>query len=84
MKKRITAVCVLAAVATFLFAACGDSEDGKITTTTQQQTTTVKNTTSTTANRTDNSSGEGMLDKASEKLSEGMTELKSDVSRMMR
>lgn len=83
MKKRITAVCVLAAVAAFLFAACGNSEDGKITTTTQQ-TTTAKDTTSTTANRTDATSGEGMLDKASEKLSEGMTELKSDVSRMMR
>ena len=83
MKKRITAVCVLAAVAAFLFAACGNSEDGKITTTTQQQTTTAKDTTST-KNRTDGTSDEGMLDKASEKLSEGMTELKSDVSRMMR
>ena len=83
MKKRITAVCVLAAVAAFLFAACGKSEDGKITTTTQQTTTTKEATSATTANRTDSSS-EGMLDKASEKLSEGMTELKSDVSRMMR
>lgn len=80
MKKRITAVCVLAAVAAFLFAACGKTEDGKITTTTQQDTTTVKSTTGTT-----NAGGtsEGLLDKASEKLSEGMTELKSDVSRMM-
>lgn len=80
MKKRITAVCVLAAVAAFLFAACGKTEDGKITTTTQQDTTTVKSTTGTT-----NAGGtsEGLLDEASEKLSEGMTELKSDVSRMM-
>lgn len=79
MKKRITAVCVLAAVAAFLFAACGKSEDGKITTTTQQNTT-VKSTTNTTNNT---STSGGILDEASEKLSEGMTELKSDVSRMM-
>lgn len=79
MKKRITAVCVLAAVAAFLFAACGKSEDGKITTTTQQNTT-VKSTTGTT--KPDTTSG-GLLNEASEKLSEGMTELKSDISRMM-
>ena len=84
MKKRIAAVCVLAAVATFLFAACGNSEDGKITTTTQQNTTAKDTTSATTANRTNSTSGEGLLDQASEKLSEGMTELKSDVSRMMR
>lgn len=81
MKKRISAVCVLAAVAAFLFAACGRSDDGKVTTTTHQQTTTVRDTTnhSTVAGST----GEGVLDKASEKLSEGMTELKSDVSRVL-
>ena len=73
MQKRVMALCVLAAIATVLLAACGKSEDGKITTT-AQPTTTQRATTEKTTNP---STTKGMLDEASEKLSQGITELES-------
>lgn len=85
MKKRITALAVLTVVISLIAAACGKADDGKITTTTVKSTSTTEK--ATTDNRTATEKNDSLLSKPGEKLSEeiseGITELKSDVSRML-
>lgn len=79
MRIKTAAIAGLIAVFTTVMAACGNAEDGKVTTTTVGGTSTTATTTGTRTTQSDTSRmGEGF----SEKLSEGITELESGMSRM--
>ncbi len=75
MKLRITAIIGLVAAVSLAFTACGSKEDGMVTTT-----TTVKAEVTTTS--PEESTSEGMLEDLSEKVSDGMSEAKSNVEEM--
>ncbi len=79
MKLKITAIGMLVAAVAFVMTACGSSEDGKVTTTTN-----VSSTSGSTAADTskETSSGKGMIDDLSEKLSSGASEAGSDARRI--
>lgn len=79
MRLKTAAIAGLIAVFATVMAACGNAEDGKVTTTTAAGTSTTAPTTGTRTTQSDTSRmGEGF----SEKLSEGITELESGMSRM--
>ena len=79
MRLKTAAIAGLIAVFATVMAACGNAEDGKVTTTTAAGTSTTAPTTDTRTTQSDTSRmGEGF----SEKLSEGITELESGMSRM--
>ena len=79
MRLKTAAIAGLIAVFATVMAACGNAEDGKVTTTTAAGTSTTAPTTGTGTTQSDTSRmGEGL----SEKLSEGITELESGMSRM--
>ncbi len=80
MKLKIAAITALTAVTLLVMTACGNAEDGKVTTTTTGGTTTTATTTAgkTTTGSGTSRTGEGL----SERISEGITELESGMSRM--
>ena len=79
MKIKIAAITGLVSVIALVMTACGSAEDGKVTTTTSAGTSTTASTTGTKTTQPDTSrKGEGL----SEKISEGITELESGMSRM--
>ncbi|MBQ7101376.1 MAG: hypothetical protein IJN81_07060 [Clostridia bacterium] len=79
MRIKTAAIAGLIAVIATVMTACGGTEDGKVTTTTAGGTTTAASTTGTATTQSDTSrTGEGL----SEKVSEGITELESGMSRM--
>lgn len=79
MRLKTAAIAGLIAVFATVMAACGNTDDGKITTTTAGGATTTAPATDTKTTQSDTSRmGEGL----SEKLSEGITELESGMSRM--
>ncbi|MBQ7102252.1 MAG: hypothetical protein IJN81_11490, partial [Clostridia bacterium] len=78
MRLKTAAIAGLIAVMATVMAACGSAEDGKVTTTTAGGTSTTAPSTGTRTTQSDTSrTGEGL----SEKVSEGITELESGMSR---
>lgn len=81
MKIKTAAITGLIAVIALVMTACGNAEDGKVTTTTAGGTTTAASTTGTgTTDAGTSRTGEGL----SERISEGITELESGMSRMFK
>ena len=79
MRLKTAAIAGLIAVMATVMAACGSAEDGKVTTTTAGGTSTTAPSTDTRTTQSDTSrTGEGL----SEKVSEGITELESGMSRI--
>ncbi len=79
MRLKTAAIAGLIAVIATVMAACGSAEDGKVTTTTIGGTSTTAQTTD---RRTTQSETSRMGEGLSEKISEGITELESGMSRM--
>ncbi len=79
MRIKTAAIAGLIAVIATVMVACGNAEDGKVTTTTAGGTSTTASTTGTRTTQSDTSrTGDGMSDK----VSQGLTELESGMSRM--
>ena len=79
MRIKTAAIAGLIAVTAIVMTACGSAEDGKVTTTTAGGTSTTASTTGSVTTQSDTSRmGEGL----SEKVSEGITELESGMSRI--
>lgn len=78
MKLKAAATVGLIAVIATVMTACGNAEDGKVTTTTTGGTSTTASTTGTRTTQSDTRTGDGL----GEKVSEGITELESGMSRM--
>lgn len=79
MRIKTAAIAGLIAVIATVMTACGNAEDGKVTTTTTGGTSTTASTTGTRTTQSDTSrTGDGL----SERVSEGITELESGMSRM--
>ncbi len=78
MKLKLTAVAALAAVLTIGLAACSGKDEGMTTTTNVSQTQTTRTTT------VSDTSKHGIISEVSEKISEGMSEAKSELTTLAR